>query len=51
MMLFDYIEPLGQSLPLVAKKFNIDNWQDFNLYVSGEKERTRPYIAAARALQ
>jgi hypothetical protein len=41
MVLFDYVAPLEQSLPLVAKKFNYDNWQEFNLYVSGEKERTR----------
>ncbi len=41
MVLFDYVAPLEQSLPLVAKKFNYDNWREFNLYVSGEKERTR----------
>lgn len=38
MVLFDYVAPLEQSLPLVAKKFNYDNWREFNLYVSGEKE-------------
>jgi len=37
-VLLDYAAPLGEGMPMIAKKFNRDNWDDFHLYISGETE-------------
>ncbi len=39
-VLFDYCVPLSQWIPLVIKKFNIENSAQYTLYISGQAERT-----------